>query len=57
MVPTQHVLIRMVEEWRINLENDYIVGAILMDLQQHLILSHMIYSKPNYMLTAWMKTL
>ena len=31
---TQHVLIRMVEEWRINLDNDYFVGAILMDLSK-----------------------
>ena len=30
---TQHVLI-MVEEWRIKLDNDYIVGAILMDLSK-----------------------
>ena len=31
---TQHVLIRMVEEWRIKLDNDYFVGAILMDLSK-----------------------
>ena len=29
---TQHVLIRMIEEWRVKLDNDYIVEAILMDL-------------------------
>ena len=28
---TQHVLIRMAEEWRIILDKDYTVGAILMD--------------------------
>ena len=31
---TQHVLIRMIEEWRVKLDNDYIVGAILMDLSK-----------------------
>ena len=25
---TQHVLIRLIEEWRLRLDNDYVVGAI-----------------------------
>ena len=29
---TQHVLLRLMEEWKTNLENDFVVGAILMDL-------------------------
>ena len=31
---TQHVLIRMIEEWRVKLDNDNIVGSILMDLSK-----------------------
>ena len=31
---TQHVLTRLVEEWRERLDNNYIVGAILMDLSK-----------------------
>ena len=31
---TQHVLIRVIEEWRVKLDNDYIVEAILMDLSK-----------------------
>ena len=31
---TQHVLLRLIEEWRENLDNDLIVGAILMDLSK-----------------------
>ena len=31
---TQHVLIRLVEDWRSKLDNDYLVGAILMDLSK-----------------------
>ena len=31
---TQHVLLRMIEEWRQNLDNDFLVGAILMDLSK-----------------------
>ena len=31
---TQHVLIRLIEEWRSRLDNDYVVGAILMDLSK-----------------------
>ena len=31
---TQHVLIRLVEDWRSKLNNDYLVGAILMDLSK-----------------------
>ena len=31
---TQHVLIRKAEEWKIKLDNDYILGAILMDLSK-----------------------
>ena len=35
---TQHVLIRIIEEWRLRLDNDYVVGAILMDLSKAAIL-------------------
>ena len=31
---TQHVLIRLVEDWRSKLDNDYLVGTILMDLSK-----------------------
>ena len=31
---TQHVLIRLIEEFKKNLDNDYVVGAILMDLSK-----------------------
>ncbi len=31
---TQHVLLRIIEEWRQNLDNDFLVGAILMDLSK-----------------------
>ena len=31
---TQHVLIRMLENWKTKLDNDYTVGAILMDLSK-----------------------
>ena len=31
---TQHVLIRLIEEWRSHLDNDFLVGAILMDLSK-----------------------
>ena len=31
---TQHVLVRMIEEWRRNLDNDNVVGAVLMDLSK-----------------------
>ena len=31
---TQHVLTRLLEEWRGRLDNNYIVGAILMDLSK-----------------------
>ena len=31
---TQHVLIRLIEDWRFNLDNDYLVGAVLMDLSK-----------------------
>ena len=31
---TQHVLIRLIEEWKQNLDSDKIVGAILMDLSK-----------------------
>ena len=29
---TEHVLVRLIEEWRKNLDDDYIVGGVLMDL-------------------------
>ena len=28
---TQHVLIRLTEDWRSNLDNDYLAGTVLMD--------------------------
>ena len=31
---TQHVLIRLIEDWRSKLDNNYLVGAILMDLSK-----------------------
>ena len=31
---TQHVLIRMVEEWKENLDKSFIVGAVLTDLSK-----------------------
>ena len=31
---TQHVLIRLIEDWRSKLDNDYLVGEILMDLSK-----------------------
>ena len=31
---TQHVLIRLLEEWRENLDKNFIVGAVLMDLSE-----------------------
>ena len=29
---TQHVLIKLIEEWRKNLDNNYFIGAVLMNL-------------------------
>ena len=31
---TQHVLIRLIEDWKTSLDNDYLVGAVLMDLSK-----------------------
>ena len=31
---TQHVLIRLIEEWRKRLDNNYYIGAVLMDLSK-----------------------
>ena len=31
---TQHVIIRLLEEWRENLDKNYVVGAVLMDLSK-----------------------
>ena len=31
---SQHVLMRLLEEWRHNLDNNYVVGAILIDLSK-----------------------
>ena len=31
---TQHVLVRMLEDWKTKLDNDFTVGAILMDLSK-----------------------
>ena len=32
----QHVLLRLIEEWRLKLDNDYVVGGVLMDLSKAL---------------------
>ena len=34
MYSTQHVLIRLIEEWKNNLDKNYVVGAVLMDLSK-----------------------
>ena len=34
MYSTQHVLIRLIEEWKHNLDKNYVVGAVLMDLSK-----------------------
>ena len=31
---TQHVLIRLLEEWREGLDNNFVVGAVFMDLSK-----------------------
>ena len=31
---TQHVLLRSIEEWKTNLNNNFVVGPILMDLSK-----------------------
>ena len=31
---TQHVLVRLIEEWQKNLDDDYIFGGVLMDLSK-----------------------
>ena len=31
---TQHVLVRMIEEWKKSIDNDKLVGAVLMDLSK-----------------------
>ena len=31
---TQHVLIRLIEEWRKNLDNNYYIETVLMDLSK-----------------------
>ena len=30
---TQHVLLRLIEEWKTNLDNNFAVGAVLMDFK------------------------
>ena len=30
----QHVLLRLIEEWRLKLDSDYVVGGVLMDLSK-----------------------
>ena len=39
---TQHVLIRLIEEWRKNLDNNYFIGAVCRTFQRPSILSPMI---------------
>ena len=34
MYSTQHVLIHLIEEWKNNLDKNYVVGAVLMDLSK-----------------------
>ena len=43
---TQHVLIRLIEEWKQKLDRNYVVGAILMDL------SKAFDSIPHYLIIA-----
>ena len=31
---TQHALLRLIEEWKTNLENNFVAGAVLMDLSK-----------------------
>ena len=31
---TQHALLRLIEEWKTNLDNNYAVGEVLMDLSE-----------------------
>ena len=31
---TQHVLLRFIEEWKTNVDNNFAVGAVLMDLSK-----------------------
>ena len=31
---TRHVLTKLIEEWRKNLDNNYFIGAVLMDLSK-----------------------
>ena len=33
-IQLKHVLIRLIEEWKTNLDKNYIVGAVLMDLSE-----------------------
>ena len=40
---TQHVLIRLLQEWRLYLDNNYIVGAVITDLSKALIAYHTTY--------------
>ena len=40
---SSHVLLRLIEEWKRNLDNKKFVGAILMDLSKALIVCHMTY--------------
>ena len=35
---TQHVLIRLIENWRSKLDNDYIVGAVFSGVVSHFLL-------------------
>ena len=35
---TQHVLIRLLEDWKTKLDNNYVVGAVLMDLSKSILL-------------------
>ena len=40
---TQHLLIRLIEEWRVRLDNDYVVGGILWTFQRHSTVSLMTF--------------
>ena len=49
---THHVLVRLIEEWRENLDEDYIGGEVLMDLSKPSIASHTIFYLLNLIVMA-----
>ncbi len=51
----QSILLKAVEDWTMTLDEGKYVGAILMDLNKHLMLSPMACSLPIFMLMIVMK--